>query len=165
MFFVKDNSRRGWQLSVFVTVMAGINVCLYIIMVELIKKYYAPFAGFTELSPDLSLSTLRSGLWAVAVVEVLFIVFLRRFALSRVWEESPNLKQIIQRLIILSMMTVALIECLSIYGLVFFLFTGAFVDFYVLAALSLFLFWRYCPRYSNWEMWVTEKWVTEGETS
>jgi len=57
----------------------------------------------------------------------------------------------VNRLPAASIIIFALCEAVSIYGLVLFLLTGIYTDFFIFMAISLFYFYIFYPRYQDWE--------------
>lgn len=122
------------------------SVFVYAVIVEIFKRYYAPFTGFADLPPHLA-DMLRYILLFVALVFYLLI----RVIQKRLTAKSPKLLPSI------AIATFALCEAVAIFGLMLFLLTGNSLDFYTFFATSLFLFYLFFPKYDQWERLMAEQ--------
>ncbi len=149
-----DELKRGYRVATVIGIAMIVSVFIYAVVVEFIKKEFAPFGGF---SPFSEVEILRYILLGISIVEFFSIRFIRNQVLSprtevlshqRIQPAIP-----VQRLITMSIVTYALCESVAIYGLVFFLIAGDSLDFYIFMLLSLIYFAVYFPRYGQWEEW------------
>lgn len=116
------------------------SVFLYAVIVEVVKRWLAPFAGFGGLTP--------------ATADMLFYVFLvmalGHYVVIRVIDKvvaGKSPAHLPQGAII----SLALCEAVALYGLVLFLLAGNANHFYIFMALALLLFYLFFPRYDQWE--------------
>ena len=112
----------------------------YLLVVEIIKRYLAPFTGFMEISPPTA-DTIKYVLlfWSAGHY------FLIRLLQKR-FSTPPHLNLPVGAII-----SFALAEAVALYGLIFFLIAGKAQDFYIFMAISLFFFYMFFPRFDRWE--------------
>lgn len=60
----------------------------------------------------------------------------------------------VQKLVIVSVISLALSETVAIFGFVIFLINGSSLDFYLFFILSIIFIIIHFPRYSQWEEWI-----------
>ena len=142
-----DELKREYRLSTIIYIAMIVTVFVYAVVVELIKKNFAPFKGF---APFPEVYILRYVFLGLTIADFFLIKFIWRKLLSAST----------QKLIETSIITYALCESVAIYGLILFLAAGSSLDFYTFMILSLSFFGVYFPRYGHWK-----KWVKEGERS
>jgi len=116
------------------------SVFLYAVVVEVIKRYLAPFSGYAALTPD-QVQNLKYLLVALALANFFLIKWIPRILGSRS----------VEQLMTVAIITFALCEVVAIFGLVLFLLAGNAMDFYTFMFLSLFYFWFFFPKYQDWE--------------
>ncbi len=116
------------------------SVFLYAVVVEVLKRTMAPFAGFGTIVPS-QVQTLKYIFVALAIGDFFLVKFIQKILGAR------SVQQLMQTAII----TFALCESVAILGLVLFLLAGQAMDFYTFMFLSLFYFWFFFPKYQDWE--------------
>jgi F0F1-type ATP synthase membrane subunit c/vacuolar-type H+-ATPase subunit K len=116
------------------------SVFVYCAVVEIIKRYLAPFTGFFKVPPQTA-DFIRYGLFFLTAADYGLIRILQRR-----YSTPPNLN-----LPTGAVISFALSEAVALYGLVLFFMTGNSLDFYIFMALSLFFFYIFFPRYDRWE--------------
>jgi hypothetical protein len=115
-------------------------VFVYAGVVEFIKWQWAPFAGFAKL-PAATATLLKYIFLAVAAAQYGAIQVVQKIVPAK----SPaNLPQT-------AIITFALCESVAVLGLVLFLLTGNFLDFYIFMVISLGFFYLHYPKYEDWE--------------
>ncbi|MGE5172392.1 MAG: hypothetical protein ACM3MD_01030 [Betaproteobacteria bacterium] len=152
-----DDLKKAYRMTAFIGLAMMASLLIYTVLVELIKKQYEPFGGFSPM-PDV-VPTLRYALFAVAVVEFFIIRIVNKLNLSGTLPVSskPQIGRStqylppVQRLISGAVVTFALCESVAVYGLVLFLMQGITTDFYSFLLISLFYFSIFFPKYSAWE--------------
>jgi hypothetical protein len=122
----------GLTLIVTVFVSAGV--------VELIKRFFAPFSGVAQLSKD-TLNLLRYVLAFLALADFFLIKLIQRKYAA---PASLNLPRA-------AVITFGLCEAVALYGLALFLLAGHPLDFYIFMAISLLYFYLFFPKYDKWE--------------
>ena len=134
-----------------VIICAGIMATLpfYFLVVELIKANQKPFLGYVDV---FNTTTLRFFFYALAVIQVIIIRVLRGFLLRK--PPSASAKTLIRRLYTTSILIFALCEVPVLFGLVLFLMSGFYKDFYVLLFVSSFLMFMFFPKYNSWADWI-----------
>jgi hypothetical protein len=156
-----EELRKAYKITVIIGVFMMSSLLVYAAVVELIKKEFAPFAGFSPL-PDDQVTMLRYALLGLAAVAFFLIRYLKRVmptpkspsGISQIYGQySPE----VQKCMTVEIVTFALCESVAIYGLVLFLIQGNSMDFYVFLLLSLFYFAIYFPRFGTWEEFMKEK--------
>lgn len=115
-------------------------VFIYAVVVEVLRRYYAPFTGFGSLP-----KSTADLLTYVCLFLSLGNYFLIRFIPPKLVAQSP------QYLPQAAIVTFALCEAVAVFGLVLFFLTGNSVDFYIFFAISLLFFYIFFPKYETWE--------------
>ncbi len=129
------------------------SLFIYVIVVKSIKSY------FQGMAPLFIVDILRYLFFGLAFVEFFLIRFLRKRLLSFNGGAGDSSHQeearspMIQRLLIVTIISYALCESVAIYGLILFFIGGSRLDFYTFLILSLICFAVYFPRYNQWEEW------------
>lgn len=121
------------------------SVFVYAGVVELIKWQWARFAGFGGL-PSATTELLSYIFLAVAAAQYGAIKAVQRIVLAKSVDNLPQA----------AVITFALCESVALLGLVLFLLTGRSLDFYIFMLISLGFFYRFYPRYDQWEKLVNE---------
>lgn len=116
------------------------SVFIYAVVVEILKRVFAPFSGFAALTPA-QVQMLKYVFVALAIADFFLIKFMQKIVGAR------SIQQLVQAAII----TFALSESVAVFGLVLFLLGGNAMDFYLFMFLSVFYFWFFFPKYQNWE--------------
>ena len=116
------------------------SVFIYAVVVEVLKRALAPFAGLAALSPDQA-RMLKYLLVALAFANFFLIKFIQKIF------GAPSVQQLVQAAIV----TFALCEVVALFGLILFLLAGNAMDFYTFMFLSLFYFWLFFPKIKDWE--------------
>jgi F0F1-type ATP synthase membrane subunit c/vacuolar-type H+-ATPase subunit K len=115
------------------------SVFLYAVIVLAIDKGYIPYKASHNI--DISLLTkVKYILLAISIFHYVIIRFFQKFSLKSA-----------AYLPAASILTFALCEAVSIYGLVLFLLTGNSMDFYIFMLISLLYFYVFYPKYADWE--------------
>ncbi len=140
-----DELKSSYRVATLIGVAMIVTILIYIVLVEVLKR-----GLFPEGSPPLQeMGILRYAFFALAVVQILLIRYVREIILSR--------GNGIQRLLVATIVTFALCESIAILGLILFLLGRDSFDFYCLAGLAMILFILYFPKYSQWEDWIRAK--------
>ena len=126
----------------------------YVIAVEVLTRVMG-----LEVRLDGIPTTVRYGLFAVAVTMV-FLTQVVRGMLTR--KSSPDEVAFASRMIVVSVVTGALSEIPAILGLVTFFVWHEATDFYLMTAISAYLFLRHYPRWSTWEKLAGHRIATSG---
>jgi len=155
-----DNTRKDLLVAYSITVFIGASlicsVLVYAIVVELIKKKFAPFSGYAPL-PDV-ISILRYVMLGISAA----YYFLIRYIYKVIFSQKPiaivnKLNAVVvkimsySKLIVGTVIVYALCESVAIFGLILFLIQGRSFDFYLSMIISLSYFAIFFPRYSRWE--------------
>ncbi len=116
------------------------SVFIYALVVEVLKRTLAPFAGFGGFTPAQA-QTLKYLLVALAFANFVIIKIIQKVLGAGSAE----------KLVRATVVTFALCEAVSLFGLALFLLDGNAMDFYTFMFLSLFYFWLFFPKYQDWE--------------
>ena len=145
----QEDIRRAHRsvLAVAITILSSLLV--FLALGEIIRARFKPFVGF--LAGD-NPQTLRYIVYALAVVVVILIRFLRQALLRRSPEDSRL--TLLHRLSRASLITLVLGEVPALLGLMLFLVRGLNRDFYALIFVSLILIFMYFPRLASWNEWL-----------
>jgi hypothetical protein len=119
-------------------------VFVYAGVVEVIKWQWAPFTGFVRLEPH-TVALLRYIFLALAAGQYLMIKLIRKIVLAQSLDNLPQA----------AVITFALCESVALLGLVLFLLAGHSLDFYIFMVISLGFFYRFYPKYEQWEKLVS----------
>jgi F0F1-type ATP synthase membrane subunit c/vacuolar-type H+-ATPase subunit K len=122
------------------------TLIIYAIVVEIIRRQFAPFAGFGGIS---DISVIRYLFYGIVVINVFVIRALRNLVMRR--SSTDDTQSIIRKLFRSTLITAALCEVPALLGLLLFFLAGSIRDFYQLAGLSFILVFLHFPRYGNWE--------------
>jgi hypothetical protein len=117
--------------------MGSVFVCAVIVLC--IDKGYIPYKA--PNSKNVGIFTyIKYILIVLAVLHFFIIRFFQKFSLKSVSYLPPG-----------AIITFALCEAVSIYGLVLFFLTGNPMDFYIFMVISLLYFYLFYPKYADWE--------------
>jgi hypothetical protein len=152
-FLIKGNLRRGYIVSIVFGSVMIIKLLGYIIIINLIKIYLAPFNGFSDFS---RVDILQYVFLGIALAEFGFLRFIRKKIVKKLQIGEPKREYIIERLLILSLIIYAICESIVILGLLLFLIAGSTLNFYFFLLLGLLCLGIYFPRYGQWKKWVPE---------
>lgn len=119
-------------------------VFVYAGVVEVIKWQWAPFAGFAKLDPHTA-SLLKYIFLALAAGQYAMIKIVQKIVLAQSLDPLPQA----------AVITFALCESVALLGLVLFLLVGNSLDFYIFMVISLGFFYRFFPKYEQWEEMVS----------
>ncbi len=91
-------------------------------------------------------TTIKYILLVLAILQYFVINFFQKFSLKSVAYLPPA-----------AIITFALCEAVSIYGIVVFFLTGHANDFFIFMVISLLYFYLFYPKYADWErLWSQE---------
>ena len=136
---LSDLKKRYLAVNFIGLAMIG-SVFIYLVVVEILQRALAPFAGFADL-PE-STENLLAYIFMFLALGNYFLI---RFLPKKLIAQSPyNLPQA-------AIITFALCEAVAVFGLVLFLLTGKALDFYIFFAFSLLLFYVFFPKFETWE--------------
>lgn len=143
-----DSFRKAYKTTVLIGAAIIGSLFVYAMVIEVLRVQRGPFTGFL---PFPKLQILRYLFFALALLQIGLIAFLRRMLLKKA--PSDDQQALIRKLSTSFTVTSALCEAPPIYGLVLFLLGGLYWDAYLLLAYSLVLMLLHFPRYGSWEEW------------
>lgn len=140
--------RKAHRLSSIIAGAMMSGLLLYLGIVEVFKLQHKPFGGFSPQAV--------TGLKDIFLLGALGILVLIRKARSTILkkERTDDLKKLIARLNLATLVTFALCETPAILGMVLFLLGGLDKEFYILLTCSMVVMFVYFPRYRHWEAFV-----------
>jgi F0F1-type ATP synthase membrane subunit c/vacuolar-type H+-ATPase subunit K len=144
-----DNLKKSHQMALTLNAAIIATLIIYAIVVEIIRRQFAPFTGFGGIS---DITPIRYLFYGVVVVTIFVIRFLRNMMLRK--SSTDDSQSLIRKLLRSAVITASLCEVPALLGLLIFLLAGSIRDFYQLAGLSFILVFLHFPRYGNWEAWV-----------
>ena len=152
-----DSLKKAHQIAFTLNVAIVGTLIIYAIVIEIIRRKFAPFTGFGGMS---DISVIRYLFYGIVVINIFVIRFLRNMILRKL--SADDTQSIIRKLFRSAVITAALCEVPALLGLLLFLLAGSIRDFYQLAGLSFILVFLHFPRYGNWEAWIknTDKSIT-----
>lgn len=115
------------------------SVFIYAIIVLGIDKGYLPYKAQPGTNIG-TFTTIKYILLVLAILQYFIIKFFQKFSLKSAAYLPPG-----------AIITFALCEAVSIYGLVVFFLTGNTNDFFIFMAISLLYFYLFYPKYGDWE--------------
>ncbi len=115
------------------------SVFLYAVIVIGIDKAYIPYHASHRIDIGI-LATVKYILLAISILHYFIIRFIQKFSLNSA-----------AYLPAASVLTFALCEAVSLYGLVLFFLSGNSMDFYIFMLISLLYFYIFYPNYADWE--------------
>jgi F0F1-type ATP synthase membrane subunit c/vacuolar-type H+-ATPase subunit K len=122
------------------------SVFLYAILVLGIDKGYLPYKAQPGANIG-AFTTIKYILLGLTVLHYFAIRFFQTFSLKSAAYLPPA-----------AIITFALCEAVSIYGLVLFFLTGNANDFFIFMVISLLYFYLFYPKYADWErLWIQKK--------
>jgi F0F1-type ATP synthase membrane subunit c/vacuolar-type H+-ATPase subunit K len=143
-----NDLKKAHQMAFILNAAIIGTLIIYAIVVEIIRRKFAPFMGFGGLS-DITL--IRYLFYGIVVVNIFVIRILRNMMLRKSFSDDTQI--LIRKLLRSAVITAALCEVPALLGLLLFLLAGSIRDFYQLAGLSFILVFLHFPRYGNWEDW------------
>lgn len=146
---IMSDLRKGYKISVIISGAMIASLFIYVLVVEFIKARHEPFLGFVRLQDKV---LLRYVFYGLSVVIVLILRMFRGILLRK--SPTDDALTLINKLQRTSILTSALCEGPSLFGLILFLLGGFSRDFYLLSFVSLVLLFMYFPRYKNWQGWL-----------
>lgn len=136
----RDLLKRKYLAVNFVGLAMIASVFVSAALVEIIKRYLAPFAGLALLTGQ-GVTILRYILFFTAVVFFFLIkIIIKKYSSPA----APNLP-------LAAVIAFTLCEAVALFGLVLFLLAGSPLDFYIFMTVSLLFFYIFFPRYEKWE--------------
>jgi F0F1-type ATP synthase membrane subunit c/vacuolar-type H+-ATPase subunit K len=136
----RDQLKRKYLAVNLIGLIMIASVFLYAAVVEIIKRFLAPFAGFALLTKE-TVDLVRYLLGFAAMADFFLIrIILKKYSAA----PAPNLP-------LAAIITFSLCESVALYGLVLFLLAGSPLDFYIFMTISLAFFYIYFPKYDKWE--------------
>jgi len=131
--------QQQFKTTNYVGLAMMVSVFLYAVIVIGIDKGYIPYKVSHNIDINI-LAKVKYILLAISIFHYFIIRFIQKFSLKSA-----------AYLPAASVLTFALCEVVSIYGLVLFLLTGISMDFYIFMLISLLYFYIFYPKYANWE--------------
>ncbi len=121
-------------------------VFLYAIIVICIDQGYLPYKAPPGANSG-AFTTIKYILLGLAILQYFVIRFFQKLSMKSVAYLPPA-----------AIITFALCEAVSIYGLVVFFFTGKSIDFFIFMLISLLYFYFFYPKFLDWErLWKQDK--------
>jgi hypothetical protein len=134
--------RQAHRAAVFITGALMTSPVLYAVIASALQP--GQTSDPRPSLPPATLNLLRYGAWITSTVVVLALPIMRRALLTRRPEDTRQ--RAIARLTVTTVATGGLADFPALGGF--------FVDFYLLASLSLVLLLAYAPRYEAWTEWL-----------
>lgn len=139
---------KAFRTQVKIALFSFAFIALMMLIEEIIRHSSQPFYGWGKIAFR-QLPTFRYIIYAISVG----VLILMRLLQSLFTRFSPELdfNQALHRLTMGTIIPLSLAEIPAILGFIFFLLTGFYRDFYVLAIVSVILLFMYFPRKSFWQ--------------
>ncbi|SRR5712692_34370 len=129
------------------------SVVMYGVVVNLFRVTASePFEGFVKLA---QIQFVRIAVWVYTAVVLLVIPVIRRVLLAR--RPTEDERAAVTRLATCSIVTNALAEVPALLGFILVALNGLYMDFYILAGLSILQMLVAFPRYDAWEEWLKQR--------
>jgi hypothetical protein len=143
--------RQAHRTAALITGALITSLVMYAVIATVFRASHPPAEGQTGL-PAARLALARYAAWTASAVVVLALPGIRRALLSRRPDDSRQ--RAIARLTLATVAVGGLAELPAVAGFLLVLLGGLFLDFYLLASLSLALLLVNAPRYETWEAWL-----------
>jgi hypothetical protein len=143
--------RQAHRTAVLITGALITSLVMYAVVATVFRTSHAPAEGAAGL-PAARLGLARYAAWIASAVVVLALPGLRRVLLTRRPDDSRQ--RAIARLTLATVVGAGLAELPAVAGFLLVVLGGLFLDFYLLASLSLALLLANAPRYDAWEAWL-----------
>ncbi len=119
------------------------SVFLYALIVICIDNGYLPYKAQPGANSGI-FTTIKYILLGLSILQYFVIRFFQKFSLKSAAYLPPA-----------AIITFALCEAVSIFGLVLFFLTGNATDFFIFMVISLLYFYVFYPKYADWEkLWM-----------
>lgn len=145
---------KGWTMILIIWVALIFSLFIYAIVGYILKDNIAP-----GLADNVPMDMIRNSLFGISVLTVVLIWFLRKFLLQKLFSPDkarvaaddvsrPVVGQhpVVQRYLLVILVSSALAESIGIYGLLLCLLGGQVSDLIVLVMLSAFTMLIFRPR-------------------
>lgn len=127
----------GWALF--------IDILIYVAIVEWVRRHFFPFDGFVNLNQP---QIIRYFLYSLALSEFFLISKFSNLPIKK--SEGKSINEQIDGLRMSAFITFGCCESVSLMGLVLFLLTGLYFDFYVFIGINLIYLAIFFPRLDMW---------------
>jgi hypothetical protein len=127
------------------------GLVMYAVIANVFRVSQAPFAGVASL-PETHIRLARYAAWLASAAVVVALPAFRRALLRR--RPDDTRATAIARLTLTAVAVGGFSELPAVAGFVLVMLGGLFLDFYLLASLSLVLLLTNFPRYEAWEEWL-----------
>lgn len=138
----------AYRTQVKIALFSFVTIAFMVVIEEIIRRSSHPFYGWSKISFG-QIPTFRYVIYAISVA-VLILMRLLQSLFTRFSPET-DFYQALKKLTLGTMIPLSLAEIPAILGLIFFLLTGLYRDFYVLTIVSVILLFIYFPRKSFWQ--------------
>lgn len=139
---------RTFRTQVKIALSSFAIIALMVVIEEIIRRSSHPFYGWSKIAFG-QLATFRYIIYAISVAALIIMRLLQ--SLFTRFSPEIDFHQALQRLTMATILPLSLAEIPAILGFIFFLLTGLYRDFYVLALVSIILLFMYFPRKSFWQ--------------
>lgn len=143
--------RQAHRTATLITGGLITSLVMYAVVANVFRMGHAPSEGSPGL-PAAPLGLVRYAAWLASAIVVVVIPGLKRALLTRRPDETRQ--RSIARLTLATVAVGGLAELPAVAGFVLVILGGLFLDFYLLASLSLVLLLVIAPRYEAWETWL-----------
>ena len=143
--------RQAHRTATLITGGLITSLVMYAVVATVFRMSHAPTEGSPSL-PASPLGLVRYAAWLASAVVVVVLPGLKRRLLTRRPDETRQ--RSIARLTLATVAVGGLAEFPAVAGFVLVILGGLFLDFYLLASLSLALLLVNVPRYEAWEAWL-----------
>jgi hypothetical protein len=143
--------RQAHRTATLITGGLITSLVMYAVVANVFRMGHAPSEGPAGV-PGPELSLVRYGAWIASAAVVVVLPGLRRVLLTRRPDETRQ--RSIARLTLTTVAVGGLAEFPALAGFILVILGGLFLDFYLLASLSLALLLVNAPRFETWEAWL-----------
>jgi len=143
--------RQAHRTATLITGGLITSLVMYAVVANVFRMSHAPAEGPPGV-PASPLGLVRYAAWIASAVVVVVLPGLKRMLLTRRPDETRQ--RSIARLTLATVAVGGLAEFPAVAGFVLVILGGLFLDFYLLASLSLGLLLVNVPRYEAWEAWL-----------
>jgi len=145
----KEELKKIYRMNVIISAALIVVMLSSALIVEILRAQLKPFQGF---KPRPKAQTLRLVFYGLGIVQIILVRFLQPALYKQIPADDP--KKLLLKLNRANLATLSLCEIPALLGLVLFLLTGFYRDFYIFLIISLILEIMYFPRLRYWEEWL-----------
>ncbi len=159
---IEGELKKAFRQNVLIYITMIGSMFVYAGVVKYIKRSTPQTGQVINLSGS-DANMFRNVLLVVAVLEYIFIRFIRGKALSSKIKLVPvsgtksPFSPPVRAILSVSIMTYGLCYTVVVYGFILFFLSHVTMNFYIFMVISLIFFALFRPQYSQWQEWIESR--------